>query len=39
LIRLELEPAHSGDANPEDAEKLVFKMQVSVLVKQESAKP
>ncbi len=39
LLRLELEPAHSGDANPEDTEKLIFKMQVSVLVKPESAKP
>jgi Tfp pilus assembly protein PilO len=39
LLGLELEPAHSGDSNPEDAEKLIFKMQVSVLVKPESTKP
>jgi hypothetical protein len=32
LQRLDLDPAHPGDPNSEDAEKLLFKMEISVLV-------
>ena len=36
ILRLELEPAHAGDSSPDDAEKILFKMQVSVLIKPDS---